>query len=195
MQSLSSLKRISVAPEELNILPSLVNLLDGVRKELDADREAARALLTRAASLIRVEIDRQAVEEAPGAQSGCLAAWQIRRLNVFIEARLEGPIRVEELGATSKLSSAYFSRAFKRTFHETPHQHLVRRRLERAEMLMLTSDLSLSDIALRSGFSDQAHLCKLFRRQYGETPAAWRRERTDSNGRKIRGDLSPLFCT
>jgi AraC-like DNA-binding protein len=51
---------------------------------------------------------------------------------------------------------------------------------------MLTSDLSLSDIALRCGFTDQAHLCKLFRRRYAQTPAAWRRERTEMDSRKAR---------
>jgi transcriptional regulator GlxA family with amidase domain len=51
--------------------------------------------------------------------------------------------------------------------------------LNKAEMLMLTSSLSLSDIAIRCGFADQAHLCKLFRQQYAQSPAAWRGERTN----------------
>ena len=55
------------------------------------------------------------------------------------------------------------SRSFKRTFGESPHAFLVRRRVELAAQYMLTTDAPLSDIALRCGFADQPHLCKHFR--------------------------------
>jgi AraC family transcriptional regulator len=179
MQCQANAKNDAAAPTEPDILPSLVKLLESVRKEFDADREVAKALLVRAASLLRVEIDRQATDIDPQNKTGGLASWQMRRLNVFIEARLDQPIRLKELSAISKLSTAYFSRAFKLTFQETPHAYIVRRRLERAETLMLTTDILLSEIAARCGFADQAHLCRLFRQQYAKSPAAWRRERTD----------------
>jgi len=189
MQCQPNIKKNTTTPMEPDILPSLVKLLESVRKEFDADREVAKALLIRAASLLRVEIDRQATEPCAQNKTGGLAAWQIRRLNVFIEARLDQPVRLKELSAISKLSTAYFSRAFKLTFRETPHAYIVRHRLERAESLMLTTDLLLSDIAARCGFADQAHLCRLFRQQYAKSPAAWRRERTDSRGHEVVGAL------
>jgi AraC-like DNA-binding protein len=63
--------------------------------------------------------------------------------------------------------------------------HIVRLRLERAKQLMLTTRDPLSDIALRCGLADQAHLSKLFRRWTGETPNAWRRR----NFTDTRADL------
>jgi AraC-like DNA-binding protein len=54
---------------------------------------------------------------------------------------------------------------------------VVRRRLEKACHLMITGAASLSEIALSVGFSDQAHLCRLFRQAFGQSPANWRRER------------------
>jgi AraC-like DNA-binding protein len=174
------------AADEPTLLPSLAKLLDNVRQELDSNQETAKALLTRATSLLRVEIDRQAVSDEPERSGGGLAAWQARRLAVFIDARLDRPIRLKDLSEVSKLSTAYFCRAFKRTFSETPHSYIVRRRLNKAETLMLTSDLSLSDIAVRCGFTDQAHLCKLFRQQYARSPAAWRRERTETGRRRAK---------
>ena len=183
-----NMKKSTPAAAESDILPSLVKLLESVSKEFDADREVAKALLVRAASLLRVQIDRQATDVDLQNKTGGLAAWQMRRLNVFIEARLDQPIRLKELSAISKLSTAYFSRAFKLTFRETPHAYIVRRRLERAETLMLTTDLRLSDIAVRCGFADQAHLCRLFRQQYAKSPAAWRRERTETRGARTEDD-------
>jgi AraC-like DNA-binding protein len=69
----------------------------------------------------------------------------------------------------------HFCRAFKESFTETPHSHIMRLRLEMAQRLMLTTDDPLSHIALDCGLSDQAHLSKLFRRRLGETPSSWRR--------------------
>jgi AraC family transcriptional regulator len=170
--------------QDSGLLPTLAKLIDDAHHEFDRDHRIAKLLLIRAASLLRIEIERHSSDIARDRKSGGLVSWQIRRLNVFIEARLGQPILLEELSAVSKLSTAYFCRAFKKTFQETPHSHLVRRRLERAESLMLTTDLPLSDIALRCGFTDQAHLCKLFRRRNAQTPAVWRRERKESSSRK-----------
>jgi AraC family transcriptional regulator len=185
MQSSASLGKVRSLPDDPELLPSLVELLESVGKELDGDREIAKSLLRRATSLIRVHIDRHALGEEATRGSG-LAGWQTRRLLLFIEARLDQPIQIKELSAIAKLSKAHFSRAFKRAFNSTPHSYIIRRRLEKAEALMLTSDLSLSDIAFHCGLTDQAHLCKLFRQKYGESPAAWRRERTETDSRKSK---------
>jgi transcriptional regulator GlxA family with amidase domain len=179
MQCFANAKKISAPRGEPSLYPSLACLLENARKELDADREVAKTFLVQAASLLKMEIDRQATESEHENKSGGLATWQVRRLNLFIEARLEQPIRLKELSEISKLSIAYFSRAFKQTFGKTPHFHVMQRRLDRAETLMLTTDLLLGDIAARCGFADQAHLSRHFRRQYAKSPAAWRRERTE----------------
>ncbi|MDL2410094.1 AraC family transcriptional regulator [Rhizobium calliandrae] len=175
------------------LLPNLAKLLERVHEELDSNREFAKSLLTRAVSLLHVEIDRHALP-ATTFKSGGLTGWQTRRVLAYIEEQLDQPVHVNELAAIAKLSRTYFSRAFKRTFDMTPHAYLMRRRLERAETLMITSDIILVEIALRCGFSDQAHLSRLFGREYGQSPAAWRRERTESSGQKAtggHGKLSP----
>ena len=174
-----------------NLLPSLATLLDTARQKLDGDHEAAKVLLSRATSLLRVAIDRREAGDEAEKVGGGLAGWQSRRLIVFIDARLDKPIRLNELSEVSRLSTAYFCRAFKRTFGETPHSYIVRRRLDKAETLMLTSDLPLSHIAIRCGFTDQAHLCKLFRQQYAQSPGAGGGQRTEIGSRKIARDVRP----
>ena len=93
----------------------------------------------------------------------------------YIDSHITEPVLVADLCALIQRSEAHFSRSFKRTFGESPHSFVVRRRVELAAEYMLTTDASLSDIALRCGFTDQAHLCKHFRQAAGQTPAAWRR--------------------
>jgi transcriptional regulator GlxA family with amidase domain len=103
----------------------------------------------------------------------------VQRVKAHIDAHLEETLHIRELAEVAQRSSGYFCRAFKRTIGRTPHAYILDRRLDRASELMLTSDVALSEIALTCGFSDQAHLCKTFRARYGQSPAAWRRERRD----------------
>ena len=95
----------------------------------------------------------------------------------YIDTHIPGPVRVADLCGLRQRSEAHFSRSFKRTFRISPYAFVIRRRLELAAQHMLETDTGLSDIALRCGFTDQAHLCKHFRESTGETPAAWRRAR------------------
>jgi AraC-like DNA-binding protein len=106
---------------------------------------------------------------------GRLLAWQARKVRDYIDGHITGPVLVADLCALVQRSEAHFSRSFKRTFGESPHSFVVRRRVELAARYMLTTDASLSDIASCCGFADQAHLCKHFRQAVGQTPAAWRR--------------------
>ena len=158
---------------------SLAQLLECARRNLEADREAARASLARASCLLQIEVERRTVGGAERAPQGSLAGWQVKRVKAHIDAHLEGPLHVRELADVAQRSSSYFCRAFKRATGRTPHAYIVGRRLDRAGKLMLTSDSALSEIALACGFSDQAHLCKAFRARHGQSPAAWRRERRD----------------
>ena len=116
---------------------------------------------------------------------GGLAPWRIRRLKAFVEEHLSQPLRVADLSGAVGLSATHFSRAFGRSFGEPPHVYLIQRRIDRARHLMLTSDISLSDLAAACGFSDQAHFCRLFRRYTGRTPAAWRRDANRANGSSV----------
>src|SRR4029077_5674449 len=104
-----------------------------------------------------------------------LAGWQIARVRAFIEENLHGNIDVKTLSAVAQRSPAHFSRSFKRAFGEPPHAYVIKRRLERACHLMVTTSESLAQIALSCSFSDQSHFCRLFKRAFGQSPSMWRR--------------------
>jgi AraC family transcriptional regulator len=154
---------------------SLVELLETARRELERDRELAKASLITASRILHTEIERCSV--ANGCPRGGLVAWQIARVQTYIDSNLHRTLHIPNLSAVACRSPAHFSRKFKLAFGVSPHAYVVRRRLERACHLMMTSAASLSEIALSVGLSDQAHLCRLFRRAFGESPASWRRER------------------
>jgi AraC family transcriptional regulator len=154
---------------------SLAKLLETARRELDSDREAAKASLVTASSILESEIERSS--GANGCARGGLAAWQMARVVAYIDSNLHRTIHIRDLSAVARRSPAHFSRRFKLAVGEPPHAYIVRRRLERARQLMMSSAERLSEIALDVGFSDQAHLCRLFRQAFGQSPASWRRGR------------------
>jgi AraC family transcriptional regulator len=154
---------------------SLAQLLEVARHELEHDREAAKVSLATASTILRYEIERHSGAKRFGA--GGLMGWQIARVRAFIDKNLHRTIRTRDLSAVARRSPAHFSRSFKLTFGEPPHAYVVKRRLDKACHLMVTNSASLSEIALTAGFSDQAHLSKLFRQAFGQSPANWRRER------------------
>jgi AraC family transcriptional regulator len=158
----------------------VLTLLDQAVRQLQSSEQGAEDTILEATSLLRKQIDSE-----PAQEPGCarLLAWQARKVRDYIDSHITGPVLVADLGALIDRSEAHFSRSFKRTFGESPHAFLIRRRLELAGRYMLQTDASLSDIALRCGFTDQAHLCKHFRQSTGQTPAAWRRAcRTQDSG-------------
>jgi AraC family transcriptional regulator len=90
-------------------------------------------------------------------------------------ANLGQPMAAAEIAAVTRLSPSYFHRVFKRSFGLTVHLYLLRRRVEMAQRLMVSTSESLSKIAVSCGMSDQSHLTRLFKRLLGETPSTWRR--------------------
>ena len=143
-------------------------------------QEALRFDLTRAtedAALLANLLARKASEPSPQRPMwGGLAPWQMRKIRRHIEDGLDDKLPIEAIANLIPLSTPHFSRAFKQSFGETPHAYIVRARVERAKTLMSTTSESLSQIALACGLADQSHLCRLFRKFTGATPAAWRRE-------------------
>jgi AraC family transcriptional regulator len=159
----------------------VISLLDAATNELYHTENAAHGTILKAASLLRQQVDPPAAIVVP-TEMGRMLAWQVRKVRDYIDAHIARPVLVADLCALVYRSEAHFARAFKRTFGKSPHSFVVRRRVELAAQYMLTTNATLSDIALRCGFTDQAHLCKHFRQATGQPPGAWRRaQRSDEH--------------
>ena len=96
------------------------------------------------------------------------------RAKDLADARYREPLDVASLARAAHLSSAHFSREFRRAFGETPHQYLLTRRLERAAALLRSTDHRVADICLEVGLQSIGSFTTSFRRAYGMSPTEYR---------------------
>lgn len=115
--------------------------------------------------------------------NGGLSAWQKRRAAELLHENLDGRIRLSEIARECGLSVSHFARSFKISFGVSTHQWLIQHRIEHAKHLMSRTDLSLMEIALHSGFGDQAAFTRTFHHLAGVSPGRWRRHYTTSHSR------------
>ena len=101
-------------------------------------------------------------------------ARHLLRARDLIDARYREPLDVPALARAAHLSPAHFSREFRRTFGETPHQYLLTRRLERAAALLRGTDYSVADICMQVGLTSVGSFTTSFGKAFGLSPTAYR---------------------
>ncbi|HSJ27316.1 MAG TPA: helix-turn-helix transcriptional regulator [Acidimicrobiia bacterium] len=101
-------------------------------------------------------------------------ARHLLRAKDLADARYSEPLAVTDLARVAGLSPAHFSREFRRTFGESPHQYLMTRRLERAAALLRTTDWSVAEICFAVGLNGVGSFTTSFGRMYGMSPTAYR---------------------
>ena len=107
---------------------------------------------------------------------GGLGSARLRRIKEFVDAKIEDDLTLCEMAQSVELSTAYFSRMFRKSTGETPHQFLLRQRLERAEKMLRSADGRVMDVAVACGFKSQQHFAQVFRRVCRVSPTEYRRE-------------------
>jgi len=108
-----------------------------------------------------------------------LEAWQKLRTEEMLRAHLEGNITIKELATACSLSASHFGRCFRHSFGTSVHQQLIQLRIDRAKALLSRTDKTLAEIALLSGFYDQAAFSRTFSRIEHLSPSRWRRVNRD----------------
>lgn len=103
-----------------------------------------------------------------------LSAAACKRVLSYMEERLDTQLSLAELAELARMSVRHFCRAFRASMGCSPHQYLLRQRVERAKSLIAMREMTLCDIAQAAGFTDQSQLTRTFRKQMGITPAGYR---------------------
>ncbi|MFJ6326888.1 MULTISPECIES: helix-turn-helix domain-containing protein [unclassified Rhizobium] len=109
------------------------------------------------------------------ARSGTLASWQLNRVTEYMRLRLPEQVELQELASLVGLSQWHFARAFRASTGMSPYQWQLDIRLKQARHLLLSTDHTIDEIAVATGFSDYTHLIRQFKKKVGVPPAAWRR--------------------
>jgi AraC family transcriptional regulator len=144
--------------------------------EMDGDAPGVRLYAESLANVLAVHLLRN-YADVSGAQrrfAGGLSGGRLRRVLSYIAEHHGRELSLDELAAEAALSTFHFAREFKRATGTTPHQHLLKFRVERAKALLAEGLLPLAEVGLRTGFSHQSHFTRLFRRFTGTTPQSYR---------------------
>lgn len=101
------------------------------------------------------------------------ASRKVERAAQYINAHFMRVVRLEEICQTASLSEAYLIRAFEQHYHMTPHAYLINRRIQHAQAQLRAGE-PIAAIAQQSGFADQAHFQRVFKKHLAATPGQYR---------------------
>lgn len=105
-----------------------------------------------------------------------LTMKQMQRVTEYVHANLTKELTLKELAEQSGYSPYHFARLFRQAVGDTPHQFVIRQRIEQAQHLLRNTDLPIAQIAMETGFTHQSHLTRVFKRFVSTTPKAFRRD-------------------
>jgi AraC-like DNA-binding protein len=111
-----------------------------------------------------------------------LAPWRLKRAIDYVEGRLDEPVSLADVASSAGLTRMHFAAQFRAATGLRPHEYLLRRRIERAQEMLLGTGMSLVDVALSVGFQTQSHFTSVFKRYAGQPPRAWRESRDVQTG-------------
>jgi AraC family transcriptional regulator len=164
--------------EEGHLDPILYHLAEMVRPYLNRKVALPGLFLDHYLQMLcsHIVLTYGALPETQNSHKGGLAPWQKRKALELIEHCLSGDLRLGRLAAECGVSTSYFCRCFRETFGTSLHRFVITKRVERAQRLLLHSRLSIAEIAIEAGFSDQAAFSRTFAAIAGAPPARWRME-------------------
>jgi transcriptional regulator GlxA family with amidase domain len=104
-----------------------------------------------------------------------LPRWQLKRAIEYVETHLSKPISLADVASATGLSRMHFAAQFKAATGLRPHEYLLRRRVERAQEMLVRTGMSVVDVAQSVGFQNQSHFTSVFKRIAGQPPRNWLR--------------------
>ena len=116
-----------------------------------------------------------AADEQHQRVKGGLPRHRLRLVEEYVISNVAREFAVADLARLAGLSTFHFAREFKRSTGSSPHQYVVKCRVERAKELLVSGRQSVAEVAADCGFAAQAHLSRTFKQMTGLTPSAWQK--------------------
>jgi AraC family transcriptional regulator len=155
----------------------LLSLIQALRADVEDGCPAGRLFGESLGTALAVYLARRyaSVRTRPTARGG-LPGYRLQRVRDYVASNLDKDLRLAELAALSGTSPHHFAELFRQSTRMSPHRFVLVRRIERSKELLRSQAFSVLDVALQTGFSNQSHFTKVFRRLTGITPSAFRAE-------------------
>ncbi|HKP88012.1 MAG TPA: AraC family transcriptional regulator [Blastocatellia bacterium] len=147
-----------------------------LKAEAESGGPAGRLYAESLANLLAVHLLRYYTQDGyklPVALGG-LTGRKLNQATEFIQDNIERDLGITEIASVVDLSPFHFARSFKQATGVSPHQYLIKSRIERAKGLLAKSELPIVEVGFRVGFKNQSHFTTLFRKITSLTPKAYR---------------------
>jgi len=171
------------AEVELRYEPTLVDtrvgaLVVAVNAERIAGFPTGRLFLDSVEqALAAALVERHAVRPRPAPiHRGGLTPARLRRVTELVHAKIEDELSLDEMAESAGLSTAHFSQMFRKSTGESPHQFVLRHRVQRAKEMLRAAEVRMLDVAVACGFKTQQHFARVFRQLCGASPTEYRQE-------------------
>ncbi|XQQ05745.1 MAG: AraC family transcriptional regulator [Leptolyngbya sp. IPPAS B-1204] len=174
-----------ISPGKIELLPvlkasdhKLESLVQLFLAELDQSDLGERLYLESLSSMLGVHLLRRYCNITPDFRQYCdgLAPHRLNAVLEYIQDHLHQELSLDEIATQIGMSRCYFATQFKQAMGITPHQYVSQQRVEKAKQYLRLHKLSITDVALECGFANQSHLTKVFKKQTGTTPKAYREQ-------------------
>jgi AraC family transcriptional regulator len=158
--------------------PRLSAMVAAVHAEMIAGFPSGRLFLDSVEQAMAVTlVNGHAVRHRPvQIYRGGLGSARLRRIKELVHAKLEDDLSLDEMAQSVGLSTAHFARMFRKSTGATPHQFVLRLRLERAKAMLRAPDARVLDVAVACGFKTQQHFAQVFRDACGVSPTEYRQD-------------------
>jgi AraC family transcriptional regulator len=156
--------------------PRLSAMVAAVHAEMIAGFPSGRLFLDSIEQAMAVTlVNGHAVRHRPvEIYRGGLGSARLRRIKELVHAKMEHDLSLEDMAQSVGLSTAHFARMFRKSTGETPHQFVLRQRLERAKGMLRAPDTRVLDVAIACGFKTQQHFAQAFREVWRVSPTEYR---------------------
>jgi AraC family transcriptional regulator len=158
--------------------PRLSAMVAAVHAEMAAGFPSGRLFLDSVEQAMAVTlVNGHAVRHRPvQIYRGGLGTTRLQKVKELVHAKMQDDLSLDEMAQSVGLSTAHFARMFRKSTGETPHQFVLRQRLERAKAMLRAPDARILDVALDCGFKTQQHFAQVFRDFWSVTPTQYRRD-------------------
>ena len=173
---------VELRPQRKFADPRLGALVAAVHAEMVAGFPSGRLFMDSVEQAMAVSLVKDhAVRHRPVEMyRGGLGSARLRRIKELVHVKMEDDLSLDEMAQSVGLSTAHFGRMFRKSTGETPHQFVLRQRIERAKAMLRAPDARVLDVAVACGFKTQQHFAQVFRDVCRVSPTEYRQDFLDS---------------